>query len=158
MASRQRREAVDPVLLGRPPSSGPGPTSSAFAGARTCGSVGAAIAAERALPERVIGALADAAYGFRLRNATYRDLVRIAAEEISELTASRDLKLLVSQGLLSPIGQTRARQYVGTEEVRAVWQAVHRAHAEESAPDPFGTDSEPEVMPGQLTLSSFSED
>jgi Fic family protein len=118
-----------------------------------------AIAAERALPERVIGALADAAFGFRLRNSTYRDLVHItSAEEISELTASRDLKLLVGEGLLSPVGQTRARHYVATAEMRAVWEAVRTAHAEESVPDPFATGTESRPLSGQLTLSSLTDD
>jgi Fic family protein len=100
-----------------------------------------AIAAERGLPERAVGALADAAFGFRLRNSTYRDLVRItSAEEISELTASRDLKLLVEQGLLSPVGQTRARHYVATGGLRSIWQAVRGPHTDEPGPDPFRTE------------------
>ena len=51
----------------------------------------------RGLPERTLLALADAASGLRVRNATYRPVA-----EVSDHLASRDLKLLVEQGLLVP--------------------------------------------------------
>lgn len=64
----------------------------------------------RGLPERTLYALSDAAQGLRVRNATYRPIA-----EISEGLASRDLKVLVEQGLLVPSGEKRGRFYVASE-------------------------------------------
>jgi Fic family protein len=66
-------------------------------------------ARRRALPERMVLALADAATGHRVRNATYR-----SAAEVSENTAGRDLKVLVDQGLLDSEGEKRGRVYVAS--------------------------------------------
>jgi len=67
------------------------------------------------LPERVIFALSDATFGYRIRNATYRSVA-----EISESLASRDLKLLVENGLLAPDGEKRGRVYVASEKLRSL--------------------------------------
>ena len=116
------------------------------------------IAERERLPERVVGPLADAAFQFRLRNGSYRELVRITAvEEISELTASRDLKLLVSKGLLLPVGQTRARHYIASDELRAVWTAVRETHAAAPIADPFGADTPAGEPPGQLSLTALDD-
>src|ERR1039457_6403278 len=56
------------------------------------------------LPERMQFALADAAMGLRVRNASYR-----SAAEVSENLASRDLSLLVRKGLLMADGERRGR-------------------------------------------------
>ncbi len=56
--------------------------------------------------ERSIVALAEAAYGFRIRNATYRN-----SAEVSEALASRDLKDLADRGLLVAHGERRGRWY-----------------------------------------------
>jgi hypothetical protein len=66
-------------------------------------------ARRRDLPERMILALADAAMGHRVRNATYR-----SAAEVTENTAGRDLKILVDQGLLLSEGEKRGRVYVAS--------------------------------------------
>jgi Fic family protein len=71
----------------------------------------------RSLPERVITALSDATFGHRIRNATYR-----AAAGISDQLASRDLKLLVNEGLVVPTGETRGRVYVASEILKAIRQ------------------------------------
>jgi Fic family protein len=65
------------------------------------------------LPERLIFALSDATFGYRIRNATYRTVA-----EISESLASRDLKLLVENGLLVPDGEKRGRVYVASDKLR----------------------------------------
>jgi Fic family protein len=65
------------------------------------------------LPERTIYALADAAMGLRVRNASYR-----TAAKVSENLASRDFKALVERGLLVADGRTRGRAYVASEAVR----------------------------------------
>jgi Fic family protein len=67
------------------------------------------------LPERVIFALSDATFGYRVRNATYRTVA-----EISESLASRDLKLLVENGLLAPDGEKRGRVYVASDKLRSL--------------------------------------
>jgi Fic family protein len=67
------------------------------------------------LPERVIFALSDAAFGFRIRNATYR-----TAAGLNEVTASRDLKLLVDSGLFIPTGEKRGRIYIASESLLAI--------------------------------------
>lgn len=64
----------------------------------------------RALPDRMIFGLADAAMGLKVRNATYR-----SPAEVSDNLASRDLKVLVEHGLLVADGQARARAYVASE-------------------------------------------
>ena len=67
------------------------------------------------LPERMIFALADAATGLRVRNATYR-----SSAEVSDNLASRDLKALVEKGLLVADGQTRGRAYIASDPIRKV--------------------------------------
>ncbi len=67
------------------------------------------------LPERVIYALSDATFGYRVRNSTYRGIA-----EVSDAVASRDLKLLVDNGLLSPYGEKRGRGYVAGAILKAL--------------------------------------
>jgi Fic family protein len=69
----------------------------------------------RGLPERTISAVAEAAMGGRVRNSTYRPVA-----EVSDHTASRDLKLLVDQGLLLPDGEKRGRSYIASPQVREI--------------------------------------
>jgi Fic family protein len=98
----------------------------------------AELAAKRDLPERVAGALSEVAYGFRIRNSSYRAIVEVTAgEEISDLTASRDLRGLVDAKLLEPVGERRGRYYLAMPEVRAIRDAL-RAHREpRETADPF---------------------
>lgn len=69
----------------------------------------------RGLPERTILALAEAATGLRIRNATYRPIA-----EISDQVASRDFKSLVEEGLLVAKGERRGRYYVAAEALQAI--------------------------------------
>ncbi|HXU45649.1 MAG TPA: Fic family protein [Thermoanaerobaculia bacterium] len=69
----------------------------------------------RGLPERTLLALADAAIGLRVRNATYRPIA-----EISNLVASRDFQSLVAAGLLVPEGENRGRFYRASDELKAI--------------------------------------
>jgi len=71
--------------------------------------------AKRALPERTILVMADAATGLRVRNATYRSIA-----EITENLASKDLKLLVEQGLILPQGEKRGRFYVASDFLKVL--------------------------------------
>ena len=76
----------------------------------------------RGLPERLLLALIDAAIGYRVRNPLYRK-----AAEVSELTASRDLKSLVDQGLLIAKGERRGRYYIGSSRLREIYAAAYEA-------------------------------
>lgn len=72
----------------------------------------------RGLLERVILALHDAAFGYRVRNTTYRK-----AADVSDAVASRDLAQLVAAGLLVAQGEKRGRFYVAGD-----W--LHKVRAE----------------------------
>lgn len=85
--------------------------------------------ARRRLPERTVLALYDAAFGYRVRNSTYR-----SAAEISLNLASRDLKALADAGLLVARGERRGRTYAGSETVRSMRERSREPAAHE---DPF---------------------
>lgn len=72
-------------------------------------------ATRQRLPARMLAALFNASMGFRLRNATYRELA-----DVSDSIAGRDLKALVQAGLLEPRGERRARHYVATPRLQAI--------------------------------------
>ena len=85
--------------------------------------------AKRGLPERTLLAMADAAVGLRVRNATYRPIA-----DITEGLAGKDLKNLVAQGLLVPQGEKRGRFYVASEELKAIRAKTRETRRVE---DPF---------------------
>jgi Fic family protein len=85
---------------------------------------------QRSLPERTLYALADAALGLRVRNATYRPIA-----EVSDQVASRDLKALVEAGLLDSQGERRGRFYVASDLVLRMRADAREDHRIE---DPFG--------------------
>jgi Fic family protein len=88
------------------------------------------------LPERSISAMFDAAYGLRVRNATYR--AGLADEEdMSEQTASRDLRQLVEVGLLEAQGERRGRYYLAGGELRAFRAKIFEARNPKDRSDPF---------------------
>ena len=100
--------------------------------------VASRIAEERRLPERTIGPIAEAAHGLRIKRATYLKNVEVTwGEPIADLTASRDLRALVSAGLLIPIGDTRGRHYIGTDAIKAEWQRIRAKWPRPDADDPF---------------------
>lgn len=70
---------------------------------------------ERDLHPRTALGMLEAAFGARLRNASYR-----VAAEVSKNLASRDLKQLVDAGLLVPQGENRGRHYVAGAPVREI--------------------------------------
>lgn len=106
----------------------------------------AEIADARGLPERTAGALVEAAYGFRVTHAAYKNIVGFTAgETISSLTASRDLRALVEANLLNAVGQTRGRYYLGTELVVAERRKLQESRQPRETRNPFET-------AGQLTL------
>jgi Fic family protein len=106
------------------------------------------IALKHRLPDRAVGALAEAAYGLRLTHATYKMIVGVTAgEDISSLTVSRDLRAMVDAKLLKPIGRTRGRYYVGEPAVLEERQRIIATRAPRETGDPF------ELASGQLSLT-----
>ena len=95
------------------------------------------IAAGTKLPPRTIYALFDASLGFRIRNSTYRGVLRDTGEEITEQTATRDLKQLVECGLLEPDGERRGRHYIAAAPIRRLRQALIAARDARDDRDPF---------------------
>lgn len=98
----------------------------------------ATLAENKRLPERSIGPLMDGAIGARIRNSSYRASVETSdGEAITELTASRDLKLIVEAGLFTAIGERRGRYYFGSDELRALWGAIREKRPPRELNDPF---------------------
>ena len=81
------------------------------------------------LRDRCISAIAEAALGYKIRNATYRN-----SADVSEVTASRDLKTMVEAGLLLPEGSKRGRFYVASPVLQAVADKIPKP---QRAGDPF---------------------
>lgn len=102
--------------------------------------------ATRKLPDRTLLALADAAQGLRVRNATYRTIA-----EIAENLASRDLKALVEQGLLVPAGEKRGRFYLPSDLLKAIRT---RTRVPKRVEDPFANRPAAErMLPGMERYS-----
>jgi Fic family protein len=89
------------------------------------------IAKNRGLDSRVTYALADAALGYRVRNATYRPNA-----DVSQKTATRDLSELVRAGLLEKRGKKRGTYYVRSE---ALANLMSNIPLPARVPDPFET-------------------
>src|ERR1044072_1547218 len=97
-----------------------------------------ALAEQNRLPERCAAALMDAAYGLRIRRGSYQSSVESAAGvEISEQTASRDLKAMVDRSLLEAVGERRARYYLSAAERFERRRRIITARPPEAADDPF---------------------
>ncbi len=63
------------------------------------------------LPERAMTALFDAAIGLRVRNSSYRSVLKRSDEEISNQVATNDLRAMVAAGLLAQRGRNRGTYY-----------------------------------------------
>lgn len=99
---------------------------------------------ERGLNERYMAALGDAAFGFRVRNSSYRKLA-----EVTEQTASRDLHRLVEVNLLEPQGEKRARYYVASAFLKKKWSSMQHAR---TVTDPFSGTQQIQERPQQESL------
>jgi hypothetical protein len=76
------------------------------------------------LNERSLPALADAAFGYRIRRSHY-----LLSAEVSEQVASWDLKALVDANLLDGEGETRGRVYVASPALREIYMRNYeRSH------------------------------
>lgn len=103
------------------------------------------IADKLRLPERNHTALMDAAFGYKVRNARYRQ-----DHEISEVVASRDLKRLCDMELLVPIGEKRGRHYVAG---KAIIEIRNRCRDGTRAPNPYELLSRETTLPAELQLN-----
>lgn len=92
---------------------------------------------QQRLPERTMAALFDAASGLRIRNATYRATLADTEDEVSDQTAARDLRELVSAGLLAARGKARGRFYVASPRLAALRQTIIDARDPRDDSDPF---------------------
>lgn len=93
---------------------------------------------EKKLAERVLPALFDAVFGYRIRRATYMAALSELEEEISEQTATRDFKALVDAGLLEPFGDKRGRHYLAAAPLREIRDRMRLMRAPKDLTDPFG--------------------
>lgn len=85
------------------------------------------------LPDRMVGALVNAAFGLRIKNTNYR-----IAADVSENVASRDLKELVDSGLLVASGEKRGRYYEASTPIRSIRE---RCREPKENIDPFAHES-----------------
>jgi Fic family protein len=92
---------------------------------------------ERRLPERTAVALFDAAMGHRIRRGTYRAMTEDTADPIQDETATRDLRKMTEAGLLQKLGERKGTYYLGTDELKGIWQAIRAAHPPRDTSDPF---------------------
>lgn len=96
------------------------------------------LATTQSLPERTAAGLVDAAYGLRLRRGSYRSLAdSVVGEEISDLTATRDLKAMVEAGLLEAIGERRGRYYIAAADLIAIRDKIRAGRPPRAMGDPF---------------------
>jgi Fic family protein len=86
--------------------------------------------ARHGLPERATAPVFNAAMGFRLRNATYRE-----AAEVTDAVAGRDLKALADAGLLHAIGERRGRFYMASAALKVLEESIRQPR--EQIQDPF---------------------
>jgi Fic family protein len=105
-------------------------------------------ASRHGLPDRVVGAMCDAARGWRLRRSLYVKITRSASgDEISDAMATRDLAAMASAGLLEPVGQKRGRYYEPTAELRDVWAEIRTSRTTRQIADPYEHVRQPK-LPG----------
>jgi Fic family protein len=69
------------------------------------------------LPGRAIEAMYDVTLGLRVRNASYRSATEAAGEQISNETATRDLRVMVEAGLLTKHGAKRGTYYTADDDL-----------------------------------------
>ncbi|HET7053603.1 MAG TPA: Fic family protein [Solirubrobacterales bacterium] len=96
------------------------------------------LAESSGLPERCAAALVDTAYGLRIRRGSYQSAgLAMTGEEISNQSASRDLKRMVDLGLLRTVGERRARYYLAGEEPKALRESIRAKRPPRETDDPF---------------------
>jgi Fic family protein len=92
------------------------------------------------LPERTVALLFDAAMGLRVRKSTYVAILADGAEDVSEQSATRDLRLMVDAGYLTAHGEKRGRFYTRSAKLQHLREIVVRGRRPQDARDPFAHD------------------
>jgi hypothetical protein len=83
-----------------------------------------AVCDARHLPPRTLSALFDATVGIRVRNSSYRAALRMWDEEISNQSATDDLRAIVQAGLLTRFGARRGTYYEAADPLKRIWEEV----------------------------------
>lgn len=96
-----------------------------------------ALARQHSLPDRVVSALFDATFGYRVRRGTYMAALADAGDAISEQTATRDFKALVDARLLEPHGDKRGRHYTAAAALVNLSKAVRYLRSPRHFTNPF---------------------
>ena len=97
-----------------------------------------ALAEGHGLSERCAAALVDTAYGLRIRRGSYQAAGgEMTGEEISDQSASRDLKAMVDLGLLVAVGERRARYYLAGDDAERLREAIRAKRPPREKDDPF---------------------
>jgi Fic family protein len=96
---------------------------------------------QQGLPERLLFAVVDAALGYKVRNASYRNVAGL-----NENIASRDLKTAVDAGFLIASGEKRGRLYAGSPHIKAVFDKLKREYLP-PIPSPFAPESKQLILP-----------
>jgi Fic family protein len=105
-------------------------------------------ASKNGLPDRTVGALSDAARGWRLRRSLYLKIAESSTgEPVSDAMATRDLAAMTKAGLLVAVGQKRGRHYQPSEDLRAIWQEIRTARRTQPVSDPYDDITQPR-LPG----------
>lgn len=92
----------------------------------------------KGLPERAIQALFDATLGMRVRNSSYRSVLKHhASEEVSNQVATSDLRAIVNAGLLEQHGKKRGTYYVAGPPLVELRQRVRSGRKPLDAGDLF---------------------
>lgn len=104
------------------------------------------------LNERTLAALFDAAIGIRIRNSSYRAVLRQWDEEISNQVATTDLRALVQADLLKQHGHKRGTFYVAAPAVSAITSRIRSGRVPITATELFNppTDSNAQQLPFEL--------
>src|SRR5713101_1023582 len=82
------------------------------------------------LPDRSLAALFDAVIGLRVRNGIYRATLIDWDEEISNQTATSDLRAMVNAGLLEQHGIKRGTSYTAAEPLQEIRLRVRKSREE----------------------------
>ncbi len=102
------------------------------------------LAGRHRLPPRCVGALCDAARGWRLRRSLYIKVTKSTlGEDLTDATATRDLRALAEAGLVEAQGEKRGRVYVPTKDLRQVWDAIRTRRPEPTDDSPYPTGTQP---------------
>ncbi|MBX3314527.1 MAG: hypothetical protein KF906_09425 [Actinobacteria bacterium] len=96
------------------------------------------LARRHRLPDRCVGALYDAARGWRLRRSLYiKTVTSSTGEDITEATATRDLNAMTKAGLLVAIGEKRGRSYQPAIELAEAWRTITEGRRRRPLDDPY---------------------